>query len=71
VKVAPGSDLRVCLSVSIEADHAEHELRELSERLVDALADTGLHLIAPAQPEEGDAAGRLTHGEALYVKPDA
>lgn len=36
VKVSPGSDLRVWLSFSIEEGSAEHERRELSERIVGA-----------------------------------
>ncbi len=71
VTVSPGSDLRVWLSLSIEPGSAEHERREISDRIADALATAGLHLVAPAQPEDPDAADRLTRGEALYVEPDA
>lgn len=69
LKVSPGADLRIWLSLDSRAAD-EHERRELSTHIVTALTAAGLRLVCPAHPEnDNTAAERLVRGEPLYVEP--
>lgn len=70
IKVSPGQDLRIWLSLSIQAVPSEHERQELSARIVAALTTAGLRLTSPMQPQTQDAAEHLARGEALHAEPD-
>jgi hypothetical protein len=71
VKISSGGDLRVWLSVALEAGFTEDDCYELAQRIVRALDTVGLRLVAPGHPEDGETAARLAQGEALCVEPDA
>jgi hypothetical protein len=70
IKVSPGRDLRIWLSLSIDAVPNEQERQELSARVVAVLATAGLNLTSPMRPQTQDAAERLARGEALYAEAD-
>jgi hypothetical protein len=65
--VSPGTDLRIWLSLNLNPDE-EQQRRELSGRIVSALAAAGLHLESTNPAEALDSAERLVRGEALNVK---
>ena len=71
LKFSPGTDLRVWLSLNLTAGPDEQGRRELSERIVAALANDGLRLESTNLAEPLEAAERLIRGEVLYVEPDA
>ncbi|MGH3772024.1 MAG: hypothetical protein ACRDRW_11620 [Pseudonocardiaceae bacterium] len=67
LKVSPGRDTRVWLSLDTTA--AGHDHRTLSEQVIVALAVAGLQLVSAAEPQRSNLAERLRTGEALYVAP--
>ena len=71
LKVSPGTDLRIWLSLNLTAESDEQECRALSERVVTALASAGLHLESTNLAEALGPVERLTRGEMLYVEADA
>ena len=71
LKVSPGTDLRIWLSLELTARSDEQARRELSERIVAALANAGLRLRSTDLAEPLQPVERLVRGEALYVEPDA
>lgn len=71
VRVSPGSDLRIWLSLNPAADSDEEERRELSEHIVVALSKGGLQLQSNDLAEPVERANRLFRGDALRVEPDA
>lgn len=71
VRVSLGTDLRIWLSLNPTADSDAQERRELSERVVAALARGGLRLESTNMAEALGSTERLMRGELLYVGPDA
>ncbi len=69
VKISPGTDLSIWLSLDLPALPDEQERRALANRIAAALADVGLRLVAhdwaPA-PEETE---RLARRESLHAEP--
>ena len=59
-------DSRVWLS--LVASQSDRGRRDLSERIVHLLTDTGLQLVSIRQGEDLETAERLTRGEALFVE---
>ena len=68
LKVSPGTDLRIWLSLSLNPDSDEPQRRELAGRIVNALTAAGLHLESASLPEALDSAERLVQWEALIVE---
>ena len=68
LKVSPGTDLRIWLSLSLNPDSDEPQRRELAGRIVNALTAAGLHLESTSLPEALDSAERLVQWEALIVE---
>jgi len=68
LKVSPGTDRRIWLSLNLTAGSDEQERRELSERIVAALASGGLRLESTNLAEPLEPAERLIRGEMLYVE---
>ncbi len=71
VRVSPGTDLRIWLSLNPAADSDEEERRNLSEQIVVALGKGGLRLESNDLAEPLELAKRLLRGDALRVEPDA
>jgi len=71
VRVSPGTDLRIWLSLDPAADSDEEERRKLSEQIVVALGNGGLQLESNDLAEPLELAKRLLRGDALRVEPDA
>lgn len=71
LKISPGRDLKVWLSLKIASDSDKHEHRKLAERIIDSLGRAKLHLVSTMQPDDRDTAECLARGEALLCKPDA
>lgn len=71
VKISPGTDLRIWLSLNPTADADNEERRKLSERVVAALAKGCLHLESNELTKSSGLAERLTRGHALRVEVDA
>jgi hypothetical protein len=71
LKVSPGTDLRIWLSLNLTAESDEQERRELSERVVTALASGGLRLESTNLAEALGPTERLMRGEVLHVEHDA
>jgi hypothetical protein len=71
VRVSPGTDLRIWLSLNPAADSDEEERRTLSEQIVVALGKGGLQLESNDLAEPFELAKRLVRGDALRVEPDA
>ncbi|MGH9206713.1 MAG: hypothetical protein ACRD1G_09175, partial [Acidimicrobiales bacterium] len=69
LKVSPGNDLRIWLSLNVEPVAEEYERKELATRIVVSLASAVLRLVCSAEPQNEDVADRLVRGEALYVEP--
>lgn len=69
--VSPGTDLRIWVSFRPAALAGGHQLRELSARIVAALAAEGLRLVPPWEPQGQDIVERLARGESLVVEPTA
>ncbi len=69
LKVSPGTDFRIWLSLDLTAGSDEHEHRELSERIVIALAGAGLRLVSNVPTGTLGSAEPLARGETLYVEP--
>jgi hypothetical protein len=69
LKVSPGTDRRIWLSLNLAAGSDEQERRELFERIVAALANGGLRLESTNLAEPLEPAERLIRGETLYVEP--
>ncbi len=65
LRVSPGVDMRVWLSLDMAA--ATHEHEALSEQVIAALANAGLQLMSSMEPQSNNPAERLLKGEALYV----
>lgn len=65
VKVSPGQDLKVWLSL----DDAVRG--ELARQVVEALADAGLRLVSIQYSQADDQTARLSRGESLYVDLEA
>jgi hypothetical protein len=70
VMVSPGTDLRIWVSLRIEADIPERELQELPAQIVDTLIAAGLRLVSSSEPQSQNAVERLGRGEALLVESD-
>jgi hypothetical protein len=70
IKVSPGWDLKIWLSLNTEAGSGDHTRHELAARIVAALTSGGLHLVSEREPQSNDAAERLVRGEALCVEVD-
>ena len=71
LRVSSGIDQRIWLSLDLPAGSDEQQCRELSERVVTALANGGLRLKSADLVGALEAAERLSGGELLYVEPDA
>lgn len=71
VRISPGSDLRIWLSLNPAADSDEEKRRRLSEQIVVALGKGGLQLEPTDLADPLELATRLLRGDALRVEPDA
>ena len=71
VRVSPGTDLRISLSLNLTAQSGKEEPRELAERVVTALAGGGLRLESTNSVDALEPAKVLARGEILHVEPDA
>jgi len=71
LKVSPGVDLKIWLSLDMHARCGASEYEDLAVRIVAALSAAGLRLASSMEPQSRDAAERLARGEPLYVAPDA
>jgi hypothetical protein len=71
LKVSPGTDRRIWLSLNLPTDSGEEERQESSERIVAALATCGLHLKSTNLAESMEPAKLLTRGDLLYLEPGA
>ena len=66
IKVSPGQDLRIW--VSLDAAAAGQERSTLSEQIVAALSAADLHLVSLAEPVNINPAERLRAGETMQVQ---
>jgi hypothetical protein len=71
LKVSPGTDRRIWLSLNLPAGSDKEQRRELSDRIVAALANGGLRLESMNLAEPVEPADLLIRGELLRVEPDA
>ncbi len=69
LKVSPGMDLKIWLSLDMHAQCGASEYEDLTMRIVAALSAAGLRLASSMEPQSQDAAERMTHGVPLYVEP--
>jgi hypothetical protein len=69
LKVSPGADLRIWVSLDLNSD--EQQRRELAQQITDALASAHLGLDSTNPAEPLDPAERLARGEALTVTNSA
>lgn len=67
LKVSPGTDLKVWLSLDLSVATEQCPREDLAERISSALARSGLRLVSSMFPDAGDTTARLAQGEALYV----
>lgn len=65
LRVSPGADLRVWLSLNLSLGADEQERRQLSERIVSALATAGLGLESTNLAQSLGSVERFVRGEAL------
>jgi hypothetical protein len=68
VKVSPGADQRIWLSLDTAGESDEGAHQHLAAQVVAALDTAGLHLASPACPEGQDTTERLVRGEPLRVE---
>jgi hypothetical protein len=69
ILISPGQDLRISISLKVDAANPHDGLSDLARRIAAVLTDTGLRLVAPAEPQSKDTAERLARGETLQVLP--
>lgn len=69
LKVSPGDDNKIWLSLILDTDSEEWERRELAERIVSVMTEVGFHLEITNLLVELDLPERLIRGEVLYVRP--
>ncbi|WP_131746577.1 hypothetical protein [Frankia sp. Cppng1_Ct_nod] len=70
LKVSPGGDGRIWLSLDVTADSDEDGRRELAEQIVSALATAGLRLVSLVQTAGSGPIERFARGETLYAEPN-
>jgi hypothetical protein len=70
LRVSPGTDLRIWLSLDLHVGPDEQDRRQLSEKIVSALAAVGLALESTNLAETLDSVERLVRGEALCAVAD-
>jgi hypothetical protein len=67
LKVSPGADLKIWISLDLTAN-VQHAARgELAARVSVALATAGLELVSSMFPDATDTSERLASGEAVYA----
>jgi len=71
LKVSPGTGRRIWLPLNLRCGSDGKERRELSNRIVAALANGGLHLESTNLAEPVEPADLLLRGELLRVEPDS
>lgn len=71
LKVSPGTDLRIWLSLRSDPDPDEQACRDLSARIVSALSRAELHLESTNLAVTLESVERLVRRESLYVVADA
>lgn len=71
LRVSPGTDLRIWLSLDLRLGADEQERRQLSEQIVSALAAVGLDLESTNLAVTLDSVERLVTGESVFVVADS
>ncbi len=70
VRVSPGNDLRIWISISTATPGDGDEPGQLAEQITKSLERAGLRLSSPIQPDQPDAAQRLARGEPVLCDYD-
>jgi hypothetical protein len=69
ILISPGQDLRISISLKVDAENQSDDLSDLATSIAAVLTDARLRLVAPSEPQSKDTAERLARGEILQVLP--